>query len=289
MFSKIQAKVVLRLIHPISALLVLLALGAWVSGFILAVLVGPFAAATYLALFLAVSVWAWSDRNIDMDELRHTTFFEGLCRADRCKLRWVLSRVFGSGKLRTKVYVVDDSRIEPFASGFGKNQAIVLSRETVSFLNKWELVALFAHEHAHLRHASIRYLFWASIPIYATNIGAAVILVGGIFGAVEPGFWVAGAVWRVASGVVSWLGTAKLRQVHEYAADCYAIRVIDPYFLAVMDLKIRTLLAMVTSRKKPGGEARRPDPPKSRLGRLIRRLNHNHRVNRIRWSLGMCD
>ncbi len=157
------------------------------------------------------------------DKYKHKEFYD-----------LVESLTIASGLPMPKLYVMESSQINAFASGRDPQHAVVcITTGSLQKLEKKELEGVLAHEMSHIANYDIRYLTLVTVMVGIISIVSEIFLRSLWFGAGNRGnnnnnsgaiFLIIGIVLAILAPIVVYFVQLSISRKREYAADASAVK-----------------------------------------------------------------
>ena len=162
----------------------------------------------------------------------------GAKKADPVKYRMYYNIVEGlalaSGLKMPRLYIIDNSQINAFASGRDPDHAVVcVTRGAIEKLEKRELEGVIAHELSHIANYDIRFMTLVAILVGMISIISQIFLRSLFWGAVGGGnsrdnskgvFMLIGIALAILAPIVVMFVQLSISRKREYAADSSAVK-----------------------------------------------------------------
>lgn len=141
----------------------------------------------------------------------------------------VESLTIASGLPMPKLYIMDSSQINAFASGRDPKHAVVcVTRGSLEKLEKRELEGVLAHELSHVANYDIRYMTFATVMVGIISIVSEIFLRSLWFRSSDDRskgiFILIGIVLAILAPIVVWLVQLAISRKREYTADASAVK-----------------------------------------------------------------
>ena len=142
-----------------------------------------------------------------------------------------------SGMPKPKLYVMEDSNINAFASGRDpKNAVICVTTGTLEKLDKQELEGVLAHELSHIANYDIRFMTLTAVLVGMIAIISEIFLRSLFWGGISGGndrdnkaqiiFIIIGVVLAILAPIVVMMVQLAISRKREYSADASAVKFI---------------------------------------------------------------
>jgi heat shock protein HtpX len=131
-----------------------------------------------------------------------------------------------------KIYIIEDSAINAFATGRNPNTAsVALTRGAIEKLQNEELEGVIAHELSHVKNYDIRFMMLVAVLVGSVSIMANIFLRGGMLGGKRDNreggnalaiFAIIGIVLAILSPIIAEVIKLAVSRKREYLADASA-------------------------------------------------------------------
>ncbi|MAG39376.1 zinc metalloprotease HtpX [Candidatus Pacearchaeota archaeon] len=162
----------------------------------------------------------------------------GAKKADPVKYRMYYNIVEGlalaSGLKMPKLYIIDNSQINAFASGRDPGHAVVcVTRGAIEKLEKRELEGVIAHELSHIANYDIRFMTLVAVLVGMISIISQIFLRSLFWGSLGGGggrdkskmiFMLIGIALAILAPIVVMFVQLSISRKREYAADSSAVK-----------------------------------------------------------------
>jgi heat shock protein HtpX len=155
-------------------------------------------------------------------------------KASREKYKQYYSIVEGltvaSGLPMPKLYVMESSQINAFASGRNPENAVIcVTTGALERFDKYELEAVMAHELSHVANYDIRFMTLTAVMVGMIAIVSEIFLRSLWFGGSRDSkgnaaFLIIGIAMAILAPIVVWLVQMAISRKREYAADASAVK-----------------------------------------------------------------
>ena len=194
------------------------------------------------------------------DKYKHKEFFD-----------LVESLTIASGLPMPKLYVMESSQINAFASGRNPENAVIcVTAGALEKLEKKELEGVLAHEMSHIANYDIRFITLVTVMVGIISIASEIFLRSLWFGAGNRSggnnnnsgaiFLILGIVLAILAPIVVYLIQLSISRKREYAADASAVKFT------------RYPRGLINALKKIGDENKETEKANSMQGKRERRV-----------------